>query len=76
MNKFRVKTNMQVSALEECADLECNGYQKVFFYTSDRLWLMKLHHLHNGRTLTVTWKPDGYKLKEGSLILKEVGTWF
>lgn len=68
-------TKMQVGALEECADLEANGYKKVIAHISSRMWFLKLRHEKNGRTISVVWKPDGYKLKEGSLILKEVGTW-
>lgn len=69
-------TEMQVGALEECADLEANGYRKVFAHITKRMWFMKLRHLKNGRTITVVWKPDGYYLKENNLILKQVGLIF
>ena len=69
-------TKMQVGALEECADLEANGYRKVFAHTSDRMWFLKLRHSKNGRTISVVWKPDGYYLQSDGLILKEVGNIF
>lgn len=76
MSQLIVRTEMQVGALQECSDLEFNGYRQVYFYHSDDLWIMKLHHRSNGRTLIVKWKPDGYKIIEDKLILKSVGTWF
>lgn len=76
MSQLIVKSEMQVGALQECSDLEFNGYRQIFFYHSDNLWIMKLHHRTNGRTLVVKWKPDGYQIIEGKLILKSVGTWF
>lgn len=76
MSQLVVRTEMQVGALQECSDLEFNGYRKVYFYHSDDLWIMKLQHRSNGRTLLVKWKPDGYKIIEDKLILKSVGTWF
>lgn len=66
-------TKMQVGALEECADLEANGYKKVFAHVTSHMWFLKLRHLKNGRTISVVWKPDGYYLKEKNLILKQVG---
>lgn len=67
---------MQVGALEECADLESNGYRKVFAHTSKNMWFLKLRHSKNGRTISVVWKPDGYYLQSDGLILKEVGKIF
>lgn len=69
-------TKMQVGALEECADLEANGYRKVFAHTTRRMWFFKLRHYKNGRTISVVWKPDGYILKSDGLILKQVGCIF
>ena len=76
MSQLVVRTEMQVGALQECSDLEFNGYQRVFFSHSDNLWFIKLRHRSNGRTLIVKWKPDGYCIMEDKLILKSVGTWF
>lgn len=76
MSELVVRTKMQVGALQECSDLEFNGYQRVFFSHSDDLWVIKLHHRSNGRTLIVKWKPDGYRIIEDRIILKSVGTWF
>lgn len=76
MSELVIRTEMQVGALQECSDFEFNGYRQVYFYHSDDLWIMKLHHRSNGRTLIVKWKPDGYKIIEDKLILKSVGTWF
>lgn len=72
----KIVTNMQVGALEECADLEANGYRKVFAHTTNRMWFFKLRHLKNGRTICVVWKPDGYYLMSDGLILKQEGTIF
>ena len=69
-------TKMQVGALEECADLESNGYRKVFAHTTSRMWFLKLRHSKNGRTISVVWKPDGYYLMSDGIILKQVGTIF
>lgn len=76
MSELVVRTKMQVGALKECSDLEFNGYKKVFFSHSENLWVMKLRHRNNGRTLIVKWKPDGYRIIEDRIILKSVGTWF
>ncbi len=76
MSELVVRTEMQVGALQECSDLEFNGYRQVYFYQSNDLWIMKLRHRSNGRTLIVKWKPDGYKIIEDKLILKSVGVWF
>ena len=76
MRELVVRTEMQVGALQECSDLEFNGYRQVYFYHSDDLWIMKLRHRCNGRTLIVKWKPDGYRIIEDKLILKSVGDWF
>ena len=76
MSELVVRTKIQVGALQECSDLEFNGYRQVYFYHSNDLWIMKLRHRSNGRTLMVKWKPDGYRIIKDKLILKSVGTWF
>lgn len=76
MRDVIVKSKFQIGALQECSDFILNGYQQVFFHHSDSLWVMKLKHAKNGRTLMVTWKPDGYRISEDKIILKSVGTWF
>lgn len=75
MNETVVTSKLQVGALKECSDFLVNGYTQVFSYRSDSLWMMKLKHAKNGRTLIVTWKPDGYRITENGLILKAVGSW-
>lgn len=62
--------------LKECSDLKLNGYRQVLFHQASSLWVMKLKHWKNGRTLIVMWKPDGYRIYEDCNILKSVGIWF
>lgn len=75
MREHVITSRHQVGALNECSDFLLNGYRQVFFHQSEELWLMKLRHHKNGRTLVVTWKPDGYRITEDKIILKSVGNW-
>lgn len=69
---IQVTTLNQIGMLQECADLESNGYTCVIRHVEDKWWYFKYRHRSNGRTIVAQWKPNYYSLKEGSKILKEV----
>ena len=63
-------SSVQISALEECADLKLNGYMVLFQVMQRDWWYFKLRHCQNGRTLVIQWRKDYYTISEGKNILK------
>lgn len=59
--------------LNEYIDLILNGYVVMVQSFCDNLWFVKMKHQRNKRTIIVEWKPDYYQIKEGKVILKNVG---
>lgn len=63
-------SDVQICALDECADLELNGYMVLFQVMQRDWWYFKLKHFHNGRTLVIQWRKDYFTISEGKKILK------
>lgn len=72
--QFRQGTlvNSQRMFLHELSSLQSDKYIEVYAHYGRTLWMCKLKHLNNGRTLIMKAYPDYYVLREKEKILKEV----
>lgn len=63
--------NSQKVFLNELTSLKQDRYIEVFAHYGQTLWLVKLRHLTNGRTLILRCYPQCGSLTENGKLLKE-----
>lgn len=63
--------NSQKVFINELNSLKQDRYIEVFAHYGQTLWLVKLRHLTNGRTLILRCYPQCGSLTEGGKLLKE-----